>query len=146
MRNIPSSSPDVFSPRNGAVNSCELIKTTCANGISSYAIERSTLQPGPHTAAAIRALALHFGPVNCGNIGLVAQRDATIIGDAVNAAFRLESVMKELGQDLIFSQDFAAMLNPPRPLIDLGEHQLKGKNQQVRVHALADLLSTEAGS
>jgi adenylate cyclase len=91
-------------------------------------------------------IALHFGPVNCGNIGLVAQRDATIIGDAVNTAFRLESVMKELGQDLILSQDFAAMLNPPRKLIDLGERQLKGKNQQVRVHALADMLSTEADS
>lgn len=89
-------------------------------------------------------IALHFGPVNCGNIGLVAQRDATIIGDAVNTAFRLESVMKELGQDLIISQDFATMLNPPRKLIDLGERQLKGKHQQVRVHALADLLTTEA--
>ena len=31
-------------------------------------------------------------------------------------------------------------------LIDLGERQLKGKNQQVRVHALADMLSTEAES
>lgn len=91
-------------------------------------------------------IALHFGPVNCGNIGLVAQRDATIIGDAVNTAFRLESVMKELGQELILSQDFAAMLDPPRKLIDLGERQLKGKNQQVRVHALADMLSTEADS
>ena len=89
-------------------------------------------------------IAMHFGPVNCGNIGLVAQRDATIIGDAVNTAFRLESVMKELGQDLIISQDFATMLNPPRKLIDLGERQLKGKHQQVRVHALADLLTTEA--
>lgn len=88
-------------------------------------------------------IALHFGPVNCGNIGLVAQRDATIIGDAVNTAFRLESVMKQLGQDLILSQDFAAMLNPAPKLIDLGEHQLKGKNQQVRVHALADSSSTE---
>ena len=88
-------------------------------------------------------IALHFGPVNCGNIGLVAQRDATIIGDAVNTAFRLESVMKQLGQDLILSQDFAAMLNPAPKLIDLGEHQLKGKNQHVRVHALADSSSTE---
>lgn len=91
-------------------------------------------------------IALHFGPVNCGNIGLVAQRDATIIGDAVNTAFRLESVMKQLGQDLILSQDFVAMLNPAPKLIDLGEHQLKGKNQQVRVHALADLSSTEGAS
>ena len=91
-------------------------------------------------------IALHFGPVNCGNIGLVAQRDATIIGDAVNTAFRLESLMDEIGQALILSQDFAAMLNPPRKLIDLGERQLKGKNQQVRVHALADMLSTEAES
>ena len=45
-------------------------------------------------------IAMHYGRVAFGNIGLVAQRDATIIGNAVNTAFRLESVMKELNQKL----------------------------------------------
>lgn len=89
-------------------------------------------------------VALHFGPVTCGNVGLVAQRDATIIGDAVNTAFRLESVMKELNQEILLSHDFATMLNPQRPLIDLGERHLKGKNQAVRVFGLADAKSGQS--
>ena len=52
------------------------------------------------------AIALHHGVVTCGNMGLVAQRDATIIGDTVNTVFRIESVMKQLDQKLAASQDF----------------------------------------
>ena len=89
-------------------------------------------------------VALHFGPVTCGNIGLVAQRDATIIGDAVNTAFRLESVMKELGQDIVLSEDFANELRPRPALNDLGERQLKGKNQRVRVFGLTDWHTPQA--
>lgn len=84
------------------------------------------------------AVALHHGTVTCGNIGLVAQRDATIIGDAVNTVFRMEGVMKQLGQKLTTSGDFHALLpEPSKPAFeDLGEHQLKGKNQLVRLFGL----------
>ena len=44
------------------------------------------------------AIALHYGKVTCSNVGVAAERDATIIGDAVNTVFRLESVSKEIGQ------------------------------------------------
>jgi adenylate cyclase len=80
------------------------------------------------------AVALHHGPVTCGNIGLVAQRDATIIGDSVNTAFRIEGVMKPLGKQLVASRDFLDMVaQSPVEFADLGEHQLKGKNQLVRL-------------
>ena len=84
------------------------------------------------------AVALHHGTVTCGNIGLVAQRDATIIGDAVNTVFRIEGVMKGLGQKLAASGDFHALLpESAKPgFDDLGEHQLKGKNQLVRLFGL----------
>jgi adenylate cyclase len=81
-------------------------------------------------------IALHFGRVTSSNIGQVAVRDATIIGDAVNTAFRLETVMKQLNQKLILSQDFATVLPPGRDFQDFGEFQLKGKSQQVRVLGL----------
>lgn len=91
----------------------------------------------PHDASApFRvAVALHHGPVTCGNIGLVAQRDATIIGDTVNTVFRMESVMKQFDQRLTASADFVALLADPdrSRFTDLGEHQLKGKNQLVRL-------------
>lgn len=80
------------------------------------------------------AVALHYGQVTCGNIGLVAQRDATIIGDAVNTVFRIESVMKPLGKVVVLSDDFLACLTGEE-CEDLGEHQLKGKNQGVTLFA-----------
>jgi adenylate cyclase len=83
------------------------------------------------------AVALHYGNVTCGNVGLVAQRDATILGDTVNTVFRIESVMKQLNQRLAVSQDFLGTLPTPGvELNDLGEHQLKGKNQAVRLFGM----------
>ncbi len=94
----------------------------------------------PHDATApFRiAVALHHGPVTCGNIGLVAQRDATIIGDTVNTVFRMEGVMKQFDQRLTASADFVSLLATPERerFEDLGEHQLKGKNQHVRLAGL----------
>lgn len=83
-------------------------------------------------------IAMHFGRVSFGNIGLVAQRDATIIGNAVNTTFRLESVMKELGQKLLVSERFVeALTDQKRALFsDLGEKSLKGKAETVRVFGL----------
>ncbi len=84
------------------------------------------------------AVALHHGSVTCGNVGLVAQRDATILGDTVNTVFRIESVMKQLNQRLAVSQDFLGTLPAPSvDLNDLGEHQLKGKYQAVRLFGIA---------
>ena len=84
------------------------------------------------------AVALHHGVVTCGNMGVVAQRDATIIGDTVNTVFRIESVMKQLNQKLTASQDFLSTLSDPKiTLADLGEHRLKGKYQPVRLFGMA---------
>src|SRR4030095_15137554 len=81
-------------------------------------------------------IALHYGSVTCGNVGLDAQRDATIIGDVVNTVFRLESVMKELNQQVLLSVDFVDRLPSNEKLVDLGERKLKGKQQAVRIYGL----------
>ena len=82
-------------------------------------------------------VALHYGTVTCGNVGVDAQRDATIIGDAVNTVFRLESVMKELNQSVVLSADFRERLpGAGENLVDLGERKLKGKQQEVRIYGL----------
>ena len=81
-------------------------------------------------------VALHYGAVTCGNVGLDAQRDATIIGDAVNTVFRLEAVMKELNQPLLLSADFRQHLPEELPMVDLGERKLKGKQQEVHIYRL----------
>ncbi len=103
-------------------------------------LERAAAQKWPdHPERPFRvAVALHHGSVTCGNIGLVAQRDATIIGDAVNTVFRMEGVMKQFDQKLTASSDFVGLLDGTSQarFADLGEHQLKGKNQLVRLCGL----------
>jgi adenylate cyclase len=81
-------------------------------------------------------IAVHFGRVTSSNIGQVAMRDATIIGDTVNTAFRLEGVMKELNQNLVLSEDFVTVLPPGHDFVHFGEFQLKGKSQGVRIYGL----------
>ncbi len=83
------------------------------------------------------AVALHFGNVTCSNVGVAAERDATIIGDAVNTVFRLEALSKQLGRSLIFSSDFSEHLSLSGDFEDHGDQSLKGKQQTVRVFSLA---------
>ncbi|GAB4170549.1 MAG: hypothetical protein Fur0032_09460 [Terrimicrobiaceae bacterium] len=99
-------------------------------------IQRAMTKTWPDKETPFRiAVALHHGGVTSGNIGLVAQRDATIIGDAVNTTFRIESAMKPLGQILAISGDFRnALTSPPADLASLGDHMLKGKNIPVRLY------------
>jgi class 3 adenylate cyclase len=83
------------------------------------------------------AVALHYGQVTCSNVGVAADRDATIIGDAVNTVFRLEATSKELGQPMVLSSDFLENTPEMAPqLQDFGERSLKGKANTVRLYGL----------
>lgn len=79
------------------------------------------------------AIALHHGSVSCGNVGTVAQRDATIMGDTVNTVFRLEAAMKGLGASVLCSSDFYNHIPDCPDFRDFGEIELKGKSRLVRV-------------
>ncbi len=84
-------------------------------------------------------IAVHYGRVAFGNVGVMAMRDATIIGNAVNTTFRLETVMKELNQNLLLSEDaYNALGGATRAqFVDLGSKTLRGKNENVRVYGYA---------
>ena len=78
-------------------------------------------------------LALHVGSVAYGNIGGSSRLDFTAIGPAVNVAARLEGLTGKLGRRLVLSADLAKHVQ--RPLEDLGEFELKGVPDRVRVFA-----------
>ena len=65
--------------------------------------------------------------------GLPAERDATIIGDAVNTVFRLESVGKEVGHGMLLSEDMVQHLPEKGSFADFGSRALKGKTQLVKI-------------
>jgi adenylate cyclase len=81
-------------------------------------------------------IGVHLGDVIFGNVGAVDRLDFTAIGPAVNLAFRLETLTKRLGRDLLVSHDFAGACR--RPLVSLGFHPVKGLSEPEEVFGLGD--------
>ena len=81
-------------------------------------------------------LALHLGDVMYGNIGAPGRLDFTVIGPAVNLVNRLERLAGELGVSVVVSKAFARHL--PEPLVNLGEHQLRGVREPQEVFTISD--------
>jgi adenylate cyclase len=79
-------------------------------------------------------LGLHLGDVEFGNIGADERLDFTVIGPAVNQAARLESLTKEIGRTIVFSDSFAAAV--PDRLVSLGRYQLRGMAEASEVFGL----------
>jgi adenylate cyclase len=69
-------------------------------------------------------IGIHYGEVVLGTIGASGNERRTVIGDAVNFASRIESANKELGTELIISEDL---------------HQLVGDRVMVKNHFQIDI-------
>lgn len=69
-------------------------------------------------------IALHDGEVFFGNVGAPDRLDFTVIGRAVNAASRVETLSKSLGRSILITEPVARQLDCP--LEHLGAHTLRG--------------------
>ncbi len=79
-------------------------------------------------------LALHLGDVTYGNIGGANRLDFTCIGPAINLAARIEALASKLGKRQLLSAELAA--HAARPVVSLGEHELKGVSAKQTVYEL----------
>jgi adenylate cyclase len=80
---------------------------------------------------------LNVGEVIYGNVGAPDRLDFTVMGPAVNRAARLESLTKSLGANILFSEEFAKLIDAP--VQDLGEHAMKGIDGLQKVFGLAQV-------
>jgi adenylate cyclase len=80
-------------------------------------------------------IALHEGDVFFGNVGAAERLDFTVIGQAVNAASRVEALSKTLGRSLLITDPVAARLGCS--LDDLGRHTLRGLSQPIGIFSPA---------
>jgi adenylate cyclase len=76
------------------------------------------------------------GIVASGSVGGVSQRDSSIMGDAVNIAFRLEALTKEKGYPLVISKEVYEVLKRDVSCNPLGESTLKGKAEPVEIYGI----------
>jgi len=87
---------------------------------------------------------VNSGPVAMGFLGK-AKLEATVVGDAVNLAQRLESLTKDLDHPLLLSEDVQVRLEDDIAAVHLGEVSVRGRKAPTVVYGIGAHRTAGAG-
>ena len=118
-------------PDGNPAEACRAALAAATQGLAALSA-RNRKSPGDEVLQS--GVALHYGTVSYGNIGVGERLDFTVIGPDVNLTSRIEHFCRELDRPLIMSEAFVEHLG--RPMWELGHFELRGFARMQRLFAL----------
>jgi adenylate cyclase len=90
-------------------------------------------------------IGLHYGPLIAGNIGSSSRMEYTAVGDTVNTASRIQDLTKLHKTDLLVSEAFAQQFATQYRFEAVGESQVRGKKESMRLYKIVAGANLSAG-